>query len=59
MEKLLDLYLTEDFPKEALTERKSRLETTIAALSEEKADLTIHVMRFLSIPLLNLGDNVV
>ena len=38
-EKLLDLYLAGDFPKEVLTERKTTLETTIAALEKERADL--------------------
>ena len=31
----LDLYLSGDIPKEMLTERKTRLETTIAALEKE------------------------
>jgi site-specific DNA recombinase len=39
LERLLDLYLSGDFPKEVLTERKTRLETTIAALEKEQADL--------------------
>jgi site-specific DNA recombinase len=33
MERLLDLYLAGDFPKEVLTERKTRLHETIAALA--------------------------
>jgi chromosome segregation ATPase len=41
LEKLLDLYLGGDFSKEVLTERKARLETTIAALEKERADLMI------------------
>lgn len=41
LEKLLDLYLSGDFPKEVLTERKARLETTIAALEKERADLVV------------------
>jgi site-specific DNA recombinase len=36
----IDLYLSGDFPKEMLTERKMRLETTIAALEKEQAGLT-------------------
>lgn len=40
LERLLDLYLSGDFPKEMLTERKSRLETTIQALEAEQAHLT-------------------
>ena len=39
LERLLDLYLAGDFPKEMLTERKARLETTIQALERERADL--------------------
>jgi site-specific DNA recombinase len=41
LEKLLDLYLSGDFPKEVLTERKSRLETTIATLEKERVDLAL------------------
>lgn len=41
LEKLLDLYLSGDFPKEVLTERKARLETTIAALEKERVDLVV------------------
>ena len=37
LERLLDLYLAGDFPKEALTERKARLEETIAGLDRERA----------------------
>jgi hypothetical protein len=39
LEKLLDLYLADAFPKEMLTERKTRLETTIKALEKEQAGL--------------------
>jgi hypothetical protein len=39
LEKLLDLYLSGNFPKEVLTERKTRLETTIAALEKERVNL--------------------
>jgi site-specific DNA recombinase len=35
LERLLDLYLAGDFPKEMLTERKGRLEKTIGALERE------------------------
>lgn len=35
LERLLDLYLSGDFDKEMLTERKARLETTIDALDKE------------------------
>jgi len=41
LERLLDLYLAGDFPKEVLTDRKARLETTIASLEEEQADLVM------------------
>lgn len=34
--RLLDLYLKGDFPREILTERKARLETTIEALERER-----------------------
>ena len=43
LEKLLDLYLAGDFDKEMLTDRKNRLETTIASLEQERADLTIQL----------------
>jgi site-specific DNA recombinase len=39
LEKLLDLYLAGDFDKVMLTERKNRLETTITALEQKRADL--------------------
>ena len=39
LKRLLDLYLTTDFPKEMLAERKARLETTVIALERERADL--------------------
>ena len=39
LERLLDLYLSGDFPKEVLTERKARLEATITALEKERANL--------------------
>jgi site-specific DNA recombinase len=37
--RLLDLYLAGDFPREVLTERKQRLEATVAALEKERAAL--------------------
>jgi site-specific DNA recombinase len=40
LRRLLDLYLTGDFPKELLTERKLRLEQTIRALEKERGNLT-------------------
>jgi hypothetical protein len=43
LDKLLDLYLTGDFPKEMLTERKGRLEQISANLLAEKSDLTEHI----------------
>lgn len=43
LERLLDLYLTGDFPKEVLTERKSRLEGTISSLEKEQAGLAAYL----------------
>ncbi len=37
--RLLDLYLLGEFPKELLTDRKARLETTIGALERERVGL--------------------
>ena len=39
MGRLLDLYLTGDFPKEVLTDRKTRLEATITTLAKERVNL--------------------
>jgi site-specific DNA recombinase len=39
LEKLLDLFLAGEFPREMLTERRTRLETTLAALAREQAGL--------------------
>jgi multidrug efflux pump subunit AcrA (membrane-fusion protein) len=39
LERLLDLYLSGEFPKDVLTDRKARLETTIRALDKERAGL--------------------
>ncbi|MCX6032102.1 MAG: recombinase family protein [Chloroflexi bacterium] len=44
-ERLLDLYLTGEFAKDALTERKRRLETTGDALQRERNGLQAHVAR--------------
>lgn len=41
LKRLLDLYLSGDFPMEMLTERKNRLETQIRALKNEKLELTV------------------
>ena len=43
LDKLLDLYLNGDFPKEVLTERKSRLEQTISGLTKEQNDLAGYI----------------
>jgi hypothetical protein len=43
LERLLDLYLSGDFPKDALLERKNRLETTISALEAEQTSLASHL----------------
>jgi site-specific DNA recombinase len=48
LEKLLDLYLSGDFDKDVLTDRKARLETTIAALEKERADLAVFLESQLS-----------
>ncbi len=39
LDKLLDLYLSRDFPLEMLTERKTRLSDTIEALEREREEL--------------------
>jgi len=39
LDRLLDLYLAGDFPKDLLVDRKTRLEETIAALDKERAGL--------------------
>jgi hypothetical protein len=41
--RLLDLYLSGEFPREMLTERKARLEVTIASLEREQAGLVSHL----------------
>ena len=41
--KLLDLYLTSDFSVDVLTERRTRLEATITALSQERAGLAARI----------------
>ena len=41
--KLLDLYLQNDFPREMLQERKSRLEEAITNLRHEQADISNHL----------------
>ena len=43
MERLLDLYLASDFPKEVLLDRKKRLESTIEALEKERSNLLVRV----------------
>jgi len=43
LDRLLDLYLDGNFPKEALTERKSRLEELLFNLGKEQNDLMVHV----------------
>jgi hypothetical protein len=43
LDRLLDLYLSGDFPKEMLTERKARLEATLQALEHERAGLVAHL----------------
>jgi site-specific DNA recombinase len=43
LDKLLDLYLNGDFPKEFLTERKARLEKDVADLTRERKELAAHL----------------
>ena len=43
LERLLDLYLSGDLPKEMLVDRKSRLEKTIQALESERGRLATHL----------------
>jgi site-specific DNA recombinase len=43
LERLLDLYLAGDFPKEMLTDRKARMEKTIQALEKEQIGLLAHL----------------
>ena len=43
LERLLDLYLTGDFPRDILTERKTRLEMTIGSLERERAGISTHL----------------
>ena len=45
LDKLLDLYLGGEFPKEMLTERKARLEQMLANLHNEQNDLTRHIRK--------------
>ena len=42
-EKLLDLYLSDDFPREMLQERKCRLEETLSSLRREHGDISMHL----------------
>ena len=39
----LDLYLSGEFPKEVLTQRRIRLEESIGALEKEQASLTVRL----------------
>ena len=41
--KLLDLYISDGFPKEMLQERKSCLQATLAKLQHEQADISGHL----------------
>ena len=43
LQKLLDLYLNDDFPREMLQERKARLEETLMNLRKEKVELSSHL----------------
>jgi site-specific DNA recombinase len=43
LERLLDLYLSGELPREMLVDRKSRLERTIESLERERGSLAIHL----------------
>jgi site-specific DNA recombinase len=43
LDRLLDLYLSGEFPKEALTDRRSRLEKTLLALEKERVGLVTYL----------------
>jgi len=43
LDRLLDLYLDGNFPKEVLTERKARLEELLFNLGKEQQELMVHV----------------
>ncbi len=45
LERLLDLYLSARFPKEILSDREARLETTIKALERERVVLVAHLQK--------------
>jgi site-specific DNA recombinase len=45
LDKLLDLYLGGEFPKEMLTERKAHLEQMLANLSKEQNELAGHIRK--------------
>jgi hypothetical protein len=48
LEKALDLYLSGDFAREMLMERKQRLEDTIAALERQERELTSQLEKTLT-----------
>jgi site-specific DNA recombinase len=43
LQRLLDLYLTGDFPRDMLLEKRTRLEDTLATLEKERVALTAHL----------------
>ncbi len=43
LDRALDLYLTGDFSRDALVERKERLQTTLDTLEQKRADLVTRV----------------
>ncbi len=43
LERLIDLYLNDNFPKSALLERRTQLETSIADLHKEHTDISTHL----------------
>jgi site-specific DNA recombinase len=67
LERLLDVYLSGDFPKEVLTDRKNRLEATILSLEKERGalaaqlevgDLTEEQIKTLTDFVAKVGDGI-
>ncbi|MCB0172827.1 MAG: recombinase family protein [Anaerolineae bacterium] len=48
LEKLLDLYLSGEIPKQMLSDRKSRLEKTVSSLETERSSLVDHLQAILT-----------
>jgi hypothetical protein len=67
LERLVDVYLSGDFPKEVLTDRKNRLEATILGLEKERGalvaqlevgDLTEEQIKTLTDFVAEVGDGI-